>query len=1116
MLQLGGMENSSPNTNQSPNRFKLANNVTFTNQGQLTPRPSMSGFSGNNGPFGSLPFYRWDLFSYYINGSNPSQLLKWGTIGAAPKYKYLLRDDDVVPFHLNLTSADTATTNNFSCQDSEINNIKYILDAPNSSKSRLFKYDGFEVAPTGVGLPWIYPAPKNFSVDEQFVLKPTDTSGTWVKTIQHSMDMRGNVVSGNPITANFKTVNNDVGIGNPAQGIDNLGNKIIVGQVGLYSYDGINWDYNTWEVDKNSIGNGPVAYGVVSGVPTFVRLNSTAFGTISLVSNDGKFWQKYNTSLPFTDNWVSMAFGNGLFVAINNLGTLGTSIATSPDGITWTYRTSPISTVFNCIAYGGSGGNVGFVILCNTGTTCITSPDGITWTSRTIPSSQDWKSVVWGGSTWVAVASTGTTTTNLMTATNPFQAVGWTLRTSPAANAWNSVTAGLDEDGVMRFYAICTDNVSTNKLMTSTDPTVTWTGVNVTNAFSGGTVGYLSKQSGSTGTFVASANNIPMKTLYATKTTWTETNNPIAITLVLNASSASVNSFLTYVEAPSYFQNEWNFDPYFFGLMSYSVGNSRFEASVTNAGFNLSNNIYIIRLINFSKSINGRNRNISAIAYKVTNSSAPTLTFDRTIRVYDSSTLEWVDVDGSTIPEATGRFIATRTFYTVWSSPTATGAYSYKGVIPASPAMKDFSSDNFDYRCFINVAYPNQENKVQKASSLPFSIAGALNRWYDVTSFKLSFNEIFAQDPAISMTTYKGQLLVATAQTIYISDPTSGGSIEMVEGTSAVVIGGSEDGNITSICGDEDYLVVSRQRKVYLVSGDLVSGQYRTQDLPNITTGAYSNTCIVNIGGVFILLSSTGCWMIDGASAKPLSNLIPLNFRNFFKGYTSFHPSAEQDCLVFNMNNYPITAWNSPGTSKFITSCADKDRGLAVFTTSDTAKCGNSLVLHLGNGEWTTWNSYDADTYQVTAMTQFDGTIYVGTTNPAGNGGLGLARTAVEVTNPATYTYDYISRSAPRLITTWITVEEPSLEKLLLQLKLYGYFRTNVDIKHYANWNITTPITSAIYATPGNYVFFHKQRFNSSKQMSAAIEIQLRASGETFWLEGMEVEVDTIQVGMKR
>ncbi|MEI7438865.1 MAG: hypothetical protein WCK20_04260 [Thermoleophilia bacterium] len=39
------------------------------------------------------------------------------------------------------------------------------------------------------------------------------------------------------------------------------------------------------------------------------------------------------------NGWNSVAFGNGLFVAVSYSGT-GNGVMTSPDGITWTSRTS--------------------------------------------------------------------------------------------------------------------------------------------------------------------------------------------------------------------------------------------------------------------------------------------------------------------------------------------------------------------------------------------------------------------------------------------------------------------------------------------------------------------------------------------------------------------------------------------------------------------------------------------------------------------------------------------------------------------------------------------------------------------------------------------------------
>jgi hypothetical protein len=65
----------------------------------------------------------------------------------------------------------------------------------------------------------------------------------------------------------------------------------------------------------------------------------------------------------------------------------------------------------------------------------MTSPDGITWTSRTSAADNSWNSVTYGGSTFVAVAGTGSGS-RVMTSPD---GINWTVRTSAADNTWNSV-----------------------------------------------------------------------------------------------------------------------------------------------------------------------------------------------------------------------------------------------------------------------------------------------------------------------------------------------------------------------------------------------------------------------------------------------------------------------------------------------------------------------------------------------------------------------------------------------------------------------------------------------------------------------------------------------------
>ena len=107
--------------------------------------------------------------------------------------------------------------------------------------------------------------------------------------------------------------------------------------------------------------------------------------------------------------------GSALYVAVGDSGTL----TTSPDGITWTTRTSGFgSGVIQDVTYGDGL----YVIVGDLGK-LSTSTDGITWTSRTSGFSNNAYGVTYGDGVYVAVAYNG----ELATSTN---ATSWTSRTS--------------------------------------------------------------------------------------------------------------------------------------------------------------------------------------------------------------------------------------------------------------------------------------------------------------------------------------------------------------------------------------------------------------------------------------------------------------------------------------------------------------------------------------------------------------------------------------------------------------------------------------------------------------------------------------------------------------
>jgi hypothetical protein len=111
------------------------------------------------------------------------------------------------------------------------------------------------------------------------------------------------------------------------------------------------------------------------------------------------------------------------------VGSDGTTILTSPDGITWTERTSGTSdNDLRGVAYE----NGTFVAVGASGT-ILTSSDGTTWTSRTSGTNATLQGVTYANSTFVVVGRSGTIRTSSDGTT-------WTSRTSGTSNILWEVT----------------------------------------------------------------------------------------------------------------------------------------------------------------------------------------------------------------------------------------------------------------------------------------------------------------------------------------------------------------------------------------------------------------------------------------------------------------------------------------------------------------------------------------------------------------------------------------------------------------------------------------------------------------------------------------------------
>jgi hypothetical protein len=166
-----------------------------------------------------------------------------------------------------------------------------------------------------------------------------------------------------------------------------------------------------WAVDPTTdvvTTAGDLIYG--TGADAVARLGIGTAGQVLKVNSgatapewgsSGTNWT-YRGQVPDTANSIAYN-GSNLYVIAGN----GGSLSSSPDGITWTTRTSGFgASDIRRVAYGN-----GLWVAVGSSGIITTSTDGTTWTARTSNmSSNDINDVVYANSLWVAVGTGGGTT----------------------------------------------------------------------------------------------------------------------------------------------------------------------------------------------------------------------------------------------------------------------------------------------------------------------------------------------------------------------------------------------------------------------------------------------------------------------------------------------------------------------------------------------------------------------------------------------------------------------------------------------------------------------------------------------------------------------------------
>lgn len=489
-----------------------------------------------------------------------------------------------------------------------------------------------------------------------------------------------------------------------------------------------------------------------------------------------------------------------------------------------------------------------------------------------------------------------------------------------------------------------------------------------------------------------------------------------------------------------------------------------------------------------------------AMQVKSINTGTSTVVFENAMRFYSNQSVTW---ENTTMLSEINRMIAIDIDLYFQFAGLLNQTVGFSNILTVISYSTTATSG---YR--VTRIYPNMHDSnltlASQVLSVPISfpspfmgvIISFMADWYDVTVDRTEF------PPLLGITGYKELLVGHDRNAIYFSDTTLGGSTGMVNGTSNIFPPGSEHGKITAICGSEEFLYVSRERRSYLLRGDLVNGAFTVVECDYPVGGAVNTrACINSWGGRVIFLNAAGLFLVDSSGqiqdiSAPIQDLFlnKSSDQNLFDGATYIRSIDE------------IATGSEDVIYRFF---LDDQRGIVFFHFARLTK-GNDNNLTITQScamaydvRANAWS--ELQTSQVSTLTCFEGRTYLfGNDMFREDGAIRSGETQL-------------------LATQWITLNEPSLQKQANQVKMYGNFSPGtgglrgVIVQHQNDWTplVGAKVTSATYTTADSLKYNHKQRLTASKPQAASIIFQnVDAGGFSF--EAIEIEGDQIQLGVKK
>lgn len=599
------------------------------------------------------------------------------------------------------------------------------------------------------------------------------------------------------------------------------------------------------------------------------------------------------------------------------------------------------------------------------------------------------------------------------------------------------------------------------------------------------------------------------------------TTNSISLTLQTNNYLAggyiSLPANLTNVQPKDVYSSKTNSGNYFIGTAAFSGA----DLVVTTTDTNISTErigSYVFLAGTQSEMVTmGFTEGQRSIALKVKSIGVGTITLSGTDAKILTLNREWesTTVSGGTFSAAVK--YGTRTFFTVWEALSETGLYYFRAIHPSFP---DSIAATTVAPARVQVATTAVATSTAGSADTMFLMSPILNSWYAVNSRKVSpnyygyfGNETF-QESFYCMTKYQGQILLANDNFVYFSDTTLGGWIEQFNSANVLLVGDKEYGRITCIEATNDFLLVCRERRNYYVTGNIATGNYRIQELSDTPVGAWCANSAFSIDQAIIFLTSVGVYRVGvGGNCSKVSE-------SFTKNFNAFDSLSLNENITFLMTG-TVSDLNVSGSG--ISVNYDAYRNLLVFMKRET---GNPcLVVSPKSGNFYEWSGMLTGYPNVFAnCIQFiAGAYYLGGVDISESP---YTRSALYVVENKTLLRSYLTTHPAKIFTTWLTNGEPSLEKEILQLKIFGRISATstygLKIKHYKDWNINTLVTDTEYfpqttaAINSQIQYSHKKRLNSDKCLAVSIGIEAAHYTVDFEIESLEVEFNSIQIGVKK